>query len=170
MQEIWKDIPNYEGLYEVSNFGRVRNRHGIILSPSRCRNRGGYHQVGLVKDGKRKFYRVHRLVWMGFNGPIPDNMEVNHMDQDVTNNRLDNLNLLTRTDNLRWGDGIDRRAVKHHKKVYQYDLSGNFIREWPSVKSIEEETGINRGNIACCCRKVSHYKTSGGFIWSYTKL
>ena len=168
--EEWKDIPGYEGFYQASTEGRVRNkRTGRILRPGTCGRRGNYQQVGLMKNGKRKWHRVHGLVWLTFNGPVPEGMEINHINQNVKDNRLENLNLLTHTENIRWGDGIERRARAHFKKVRQYSVSGRFIREWESVKSIEEQTGWRRGFIANCCRRLSHFKTAYNYIWRYAE-
>lgn len=168
MIEEWRDIPGYEGLYQVSDQGRVRNAKRM-LKPTPAKNRGGYLNIGLVKNKERKYFRVHRLVWMAFVGPIPEGYEINHINQNTADNRLENLNLLTHNDNIRWSDGIERRAKAHYKPVFQYDMSGNLIREWESVKSIEDETGWKKGFIASCCRELPHFKTAYGFIWKYGK-
>lgn len=169
--EIWRDIPDYEGLYQASDQGRIRNtKTGRILAQKQDKRKWKkYWMVGLMKNGKRSFKYVSRLVYSAFNGPIPKGMEVNHISENKDDNSLSNLNLMSREENMLWGTGIERRAKAHYKKVYQYDLEGNFIREWPSVKSVQEETGYRRANIANCCRKLPHNKTAYGFIWRYEK-
>lgn len=169
MIEEWRDVPGYEGLYQISNLGIVRNRLGHVISPSKNKCRWKYLQVGLCKNGIRKYFRVHRLVWSAFNGSIPDKMEVNHVDQNPENNRLDNLNILTHAENLRWGDGVQKRAEKNCKKVYQYTVSGGLVHVWESLKSIGEKTEWNSGTIANYIR-MNKTENSTGFVWSYVEL
>lgn len=104
MEEIWKTVPGYEGLYEVSNFGGVRSlpRMGYAKNGARTRpltggllkqSNGtfGRKQIRLCKEKKAKNARVHQLVMLTFVGPCPQGMEVCHNDGDASNNRLDNL-------------------------------------------------------------------------------
>ena len=111
MQEIWKDIKNYEGLYQVSNFGNIKsltfkNKQGtykreLILKKALGKN--GYHKVILQKDRNRKTVSVHRLVAEAFI-PNPENKKcVNHLDCNRTNNRIDNLEWCTHSENVRYG-------------------------------------------------------------------
>lgn len=133
MIEDWKDIPGYEGLYVVSNNGRVMNvRSGRVL-------RGivsnlGYIKVGLSKSGKVKMVSVHRLVADAFI-KNPDNLrEVNHKDEDKTNNIVDNLEWCDRKYNNNYGSRMDKvrktkelsgywtgvsKTKDYHKKYYQ---------------------------------------------------
>ena len=180
--EIWKDIPQFRGFYQVSNLGRVRSldrylpgklgsKHfvkGTILKPAlTSRKEGrGYYRVAL----SGKFYLVHRLVWEAFNGPIPEGYEVNHIDEDKLNNRLENLNLMTPKENNCWGTRIIRQKEKvkngkTSKKVLQYDLDGNFIREWVSQHEIERELKIQQSYISRVCTGLRH--TAGGYIWRF---
>ena len=164
MEEIWKDVVGYEGLYEVSNLGRVR-RDGKILKPTKIKN--GYLYVGLHKNGIQKTVRVHRLVASAFI-PNPQNLPcVNHKDEDKTNNAVDNLEWCTSQYNANYGTRNERVAEKLSKPILQYDLNGNFIREWPSASKVEEETGISNGNISMCCLGRYGFKTAGGFVWRY---
>lgn len=172
--EIWKDIPGFETLYQASNFGEIRSlnyhRSGFakVLKPSI--DHGGYLQVILWKNGTKKLCRVHRAVWSAFNGPIPDNMEINHINEDKTDCRLENLNLMTRTENMNWGTQKERSAKsrlngKCSTPIMQYDLQGNFIREWPSQQEIARVLGYSRGNISQAC--YGKLSSPYGYIWRF---
>ena len=167
-KEYWKPVVGYEGLYEVSNWGRVKSLNynhtgkGKILKQHQCMD--GYKSVMLYKDGKRKIILVHRLVAQAFIPNPNDYKEVNHKDEDKTNNSVDNLEWCDRLYNVRYGTGIERRSKTQSKPVLQYDLEGNFIKEWKSVT----ECGINgydQGHVAACCR--GERKTHRGYIWRY---
>lgn len=173
--EIWKDIPGYEGRYQVSNLGRVKslnyNKTGIeqIMVVENIR---GYLSLNLSRNGKVKHFRVHRLVWEAFNGPIPEDMQVNHINEDKSDNRLENLNLMTPKENTNWGTGRERMAKTQtngvlSKPVIQYDLDGNVVAKYPSAQEAHRQTGLLRSNISNCCRGVNYVKTVGGFIWKY---
>ena len=114
--EKWKDILGYEGLYQVSNEGRVKSLERFVESVSHgepcirhiqeCIKQlqphpiNGYLQVNLSKDGKAKTYKVHRLVWEAFNGDIPEGMEIDHINAVRTDNRFENLRIATHQENL----------------------------------------------------------------------
>lgn len=165
-KEEWRDIPNYEGFYQVSNLGRVKSFYGLkekILKPGIPNN--GYYQVELCKNSIRKFYMVHRLVWEAFNGQIPEGLQVNHINEIKSDNRLSNLNLMTAKENCNWGSRNERRAKKQSKVVLQFDLNDNFIKEYPSAIQIERENGFGQGNISKCCK--GKRKTAYGYKWKY---
>ena len=176
--EIWKDIPNYEGLYQASNLGRVKSLERIdalghkrkekILKPRISHN--GYYLIGLHKNLIRKFYCVHRLVWKVFNGQIPEGYEINHLDESPVNNALSNLSLVTHKENINYGTRNERagKVLKNGKKskpVLQFDLQDNFIKEYPSTHQVERETGFRQGYIVKCCN--GKYKQAYNFKWKY---
>lgn len=172
-KEVWRDIPNYEG-YQISNIGRVKSlersyrRKEKILKPQI--DHKGYYLIGLCKNSIQKFYLVHRLVWIAFNGPIPEGLQVNHINEVKSDNRLSNLNLMTQKENINWGTGIERMAKKHingkkSKPILQYDLKDNFIKEYSSIMQAERETGFANQNIVKCCK--GKRKTAYGFKWRY---
>lgn len=169
--EIWRDIPGYEGLYQVSDLGRVKslnyNRTGQeqILSPGKIRN--GYLLVCLCKDRKRKMLYVHRLVWEAFNGPIPEGYDCNHINEEKTDCRLANLNLMTRKENINWGTRNKRVGKALSKIVGQYTLDGIHICTWFSTRGLERELGYSHENISNCCN--GKLKTAYGYIWKYEK-
>ena len=168
INEIWKPIKGYEGLYEVSNFGRIKSLNynhtckGKILKQNQIKN--GYKSVMLYKDGNGKNYLVHRLVAQAFIPNPNDYKEVNHKDENPQNNIVINLEWCDRLYNVRYGTGIERRSKKKSKPVLQYTLEGNFIKEWKSVTECGIN-GYNQGHVAACCR--GERKTHRGFIWEY---
>lgn len=114
MAEIWKDIPEYEGLYKVNQFGDVkslyregyqRGRWGMayVRFPERLLKhevkKSGYHYIGLTKNGKKKNFLVHRLVLLAFIGK--SDLQCNHLDGNKSNNNLENLEYCTPKENLR---------------------------------------------------------------------
>lgn len=175
-KEIWKDIPNYEG-YQVSNLGRVKSlerfrkgKNGSlvtvkerILKPKLTHR--GYYRVDLWKQSIVKHYKVHRLVYEVFNGSIPEGLQVNHINEIKTDNRLENLNLMTAKENTNWGTGIERRAKKQSKAVLQFDLQDILIKEYPSTHQVERETGFAQQYISACCK--GKYKQAYNYIWKY---
>ena len=181
--EEWKDIPGYEGRYQASNLGRVRSldrlvKHkdghiqkapGKTLKPSVSKT--GYHQVVLSKDGIEKPFYVHRLVWASFNGEIPKELEINHIDEDKSNNSLSNLNLLSHQANNIWGTKLQRQIEKQSVAIMQYDLDGNLIKEWKSATEAGRVLGVYPSNITTCCvgknSEGKNIKTAYGFKWGY---
>ena len=166
--EIWKPVLDYIGLYEVSNLGRVRSlkfNKFRILKPFKTKK--GYLHVDLCEDGKRKEFNIHRLVWETFNGKIPDGMQVNHIDENKLNNRLDNLNLMTPKENTNYGTRNKRASVamtngKLSDPVLQLTLDGELVREWPSM-SEADRYGYNHSHISSCCN--GKRKSHKGFKW-----
>lgn len=180
--EEWRSIEGYEELYEVSSLGRVRSCDRFVKSKRGTRlhkgkllkpgiDRVGYLHVVLSKDNKQKMFLVHRLVYASFHGKIPEGMQVNHIDEDKTNNSIENLNVMTSKENINWGTGNERRAksmINHKslsKAVVQYDLQGNFIAEYPSVCETGRKLGINPVNIYNALK--GRHKTAGGYIFRY---
>ena len=172
-KEIWKDIKGFEGIYQVSNLGRVKSLERIdalghrlkekILKPHP--NGNGYYNVGLCKNSVRKFYQVHRLVYEAFNGQIPEGLQVNHINEIKTDNRLENLNLMTPKENCNYGSRNERRAKKQSKVVLQFTLDNILVKEYPSVRQAERETGFSHGDISACCN--GKRKTAHGYKWQY---
>lgn len=113
--EIWKDVIEYEGLYQVSNLGRVKslnyNHSGKERIMKQARDGDGYYCVLLYKSGKRKRFSVHRLVAQAFIGPIPKGLVVNHINECQTDNRLENLEICTIRENSIHGTANARRSA-----------------------------------------------------------
>lgn len=187
MKEVWKDIKGYEGLYQVSNLGRIKSlprkrtiKTERILSPKF--NKGGYLEVALCKNSKYKMCRVHRLVASAFIQNPENKREVNHIDGNKLNNKADNLEWVTPSENIRHafktgliqlselqknrlGDLNRGNPSKNRKKVFQYDLHGNLIKEWYCISDVEKTLKIRTQNI-CACLK-NKQKQAGGYIWKY---
>lgn len=169
MNEIWRSIKDYEDLYEVSNWGRVRNsRTGLILKPGSSK---GYLYVQLYKNKIPKMFKVHRLVAQAFL-PNPDNLPcVNHKDENPSNNRLDNLEWCTIKYNNNYGTLPERRKLqkRFHKPVYQYSLDGVFLFEYTSLAECATVNGYDSSLISRVCLNKGEYKTAYGYRWSYFK-
>lgn len=171
MMEIWRNIEEYKGLYQVSNLGRVRSLwYGKerILKPTK--DKDGYLRVQLYKNGKAKLYGIHRLVAMAFIDNPYNLPQVNHKNETKDDNRVENLEWCNHLYNINYGTCQQRRAEKRRndklsKTVYQYTLDGKFIAEYPSGKEIQRQLGYNRGYISSCC--LGKYKTAYGYIWKY---
>jgi len=151
--EIWKDVVGWEGLYQVSSFGRVksfRKKEPHLLST--CVGTHGYCVV-LLHDGKgqRKNERVHRLVAQAFI-PNPNNYPyINHKDEDKTNNHVENLEWCTAEYNSNYGTCKERIANSNSKPILKYDLDGNFICEYKSLAEAERIEGIDHATISISC-------------------
>ena len=164
-KEIWRAIKGYEDLYEVSNFGRVKSlfRYKKVLKPIKDTN--GYLKVNLYKNGSHKFVNIHKLVANAFIDN-PNNFKyINHKDEDKTNNRVDNLEWCSFYYNLLYGTRLERIAKKNNKPILQFDLNGNFIKEYESITQASKELNIKLDYISSCC--LGRRKTSKGYIFKF---
>ena len=152
-----KDIKNYEGLYAITPEGEVWSyRNKRFLKP--MDNGKGYLYVNLFRDNEKKNYLIHRLVGEAYI-PNPENLpEINHKDENKENNCLQNLEWCDAKYNINYGTRND----KIKKSILQYDLDGNFIREWECASDVGKEV---RKNIVHCLK--GRTKTAYGFIWKY---
>lgn len=160
--------------YEVYEDGRIwsysRNKW---LKP--WTNKDGYQQVRLTdNEGKCKWYYLHRVVYETFSGePIPDGMQVNHIDERKDNNARSNLNLMSPKQNTNWGSGIERRAKTQSKvlinnpkrsKAVGAFKNGEIILTFPSANEAERNGFYSSAVCACCRGKLKTYK---GYEWRY---
>ena len=187
--EIWKtavyDGEVYEGLYQVSNWGRILSLNYRNTGKSKLRkpvdNGDGYFQVQLCKNGEYKNCLVHRLIAETFLENPENKPQVNHKDEDKTNNFVflnedgsvdkekSNLEWKTPKENSNHGTRNERIAKantngKKSKKVLQFTLDGEFIREYPSIMECSRN-GFDQGAVCLCCN--GKQKTHKGFCFMY---
>ena len=173
MREIWKDIKNYEKLYQISNLGNVRriDRKTIRMLKQYKNKNTNYKQVILSNENKQKLKLVHRLVAETFIENKENKRCVNHIDGNKENNKVDNLEWCTYSENTNhsYKNQLQKKLYgkdnKLSKKIIQYDLEGNMIKVWSALREVQRELGITNGNISSCCN--GHSKTAGGYIWKY---
>ena len=192
MEEIWKNIEDYEG-YQVSNFGRVRSLDrydsrgwrikGRILKP--IMDKKGYLTVGLSKNNQRKTFKVHRLVALHFIPNIENKPEIDHINTIKTDNTVflnEDGSVNYDKTNLRWvtpkensnnplsimNKSESKKGIKNnrHQPVLQYDKDGNFIREWDTMTEAETTLNITHKIHYVCQGK---RKTCGGYIWKHKR-
>lgn len=162
MVEIWKDIEGYEGLYQISSLGRVKSLYNSkeIIRKTRI-NKFGYPYLNLSKNGKKKTFTVHRLVALAFL-PNPDNLsQVNHIDEDKTNNRVENLEWCSAKYNANFGTRNMRGSFKRYKKIICIETGKIYL----SLSEASKQTGFSQSALSSAC--TGRYKTSFGFHWRY---
>lgn len=195
--EIWKDIPGYEGYYQVSSMGRVKSL------PRKVYNRGGFHiskekilkqqlrkdkyfNVHLLKEGVEKIFFVHRLVALAFLSNPNHLPDINHKDENPSNNCVDNLEWCTEKYNMNYGTAIERRKASFvrndsfkkanatkvrnnsrgaEKPVEGVTKDGSISVSYNSICEAARDTGISKGNIGECCRGIR--LSAGGYYWNY---
>jgi len=179
MNEIWRDVLGYEGYYKVSNFGKVKSVDRIVVRSDNIKqlvkermlkpgkDTSGYVQVHLCKGGKFKTVSVHRLVAIAFIDREDEAFEVNHKDENKSNNSIENLEWISRIDNLRYGTGIERGAISCSKPVVQMDLNKNIIKIWKSGVEVERTLGFCQTYISMVC--LGKRKRAYGFRWGFAK-
>lgn len=170
--EIWKPVVGYEGLYEVSNLGRLRSVERILKRPEgewhykekilrAHKTNKGYLRTRLYRNGVAQTLSIHRLVLTAF-VPNPQNLPmINHKNEKVWDNRLDNLEWCDNSYNQRYGHAQDTKF----RKVVQ--IGENFRKEYPSITEASRQTGICLQRISMCARKVKQCKTAGGYRWEF---
>lgn len=189
IREVWKDIPEYEGLYQVSNYGRIKSlnykRSGKegIMNPHESKE--GYLKITLY-NGKGKEFAIHRLMCQCF---IPNNnptekIQVNHINENADFNFIaivDNeivssgLEWVTPKENCNYGTCIERRSkknseiqinnIKHSIPILQYTLEGEFVAEYPSIAEIKRQTNLSTNHISDCCKQIVN--SSHNYLWFF---
>ena len=177
-KEEWRDIKGYEGLYQVSNMGRVKSlertiirkngseqhRKERILKPRKDGH--GYLRVNLSNGrGNKKDSKIHRLVCEAFQKNPENKPCVNHIDENKTNNTASNLVWCTYKENNNHGTRTARMAKTQGKPVGQYTPNGELIKVWQSAREVERLLGFNQGSISKTAR--GKQKTAYGYVWKY---
>lgn len=160
MKEIWKDIEGYEGVYHVSNLGRVKRvATNRVLQP--YRNNVGYLLVYVCKNGKRKTHRIHRLVAQAFI-PNPENKpEVNHLDENKSNNMVSNLEWSTRKENCNYGTRNERLSIP----IIATNLKTGESREFYGSNECARQLALNNAHITSVLK--GRLKQTGGYTFQY---
>lgn len=179
-KEIWKGIKGYEGCYQISNKGRVKSI-GRVVSSLKCKRKtvptrilcqninkvNGYASVQLSSKGMKKRVTIHRLVAFAFI-EYTEGKEVNHINGNKLDNRLENLEFVTKSENINHAHktGLINMKDRGNKPVLQYDLNGVFIQNFPSVLKATIHMGKTNGtSISKACKKIQ--KTAYGYKWEY---
>ena len=169
--EVWKDVPDYEGLYKVSNTGNIWScKHRKVLSKRTIK---GYACINLHKNGVQKTFSIHRLVALAY---IPNPLkkaEVNHIDEDKSNNDVTNLEWVTPKENSNYGTRNERISeyVKTHprrnlRKVAQIDKrTGDILAIYNSVSEAAKKNCFHQGNICWCCHGKKN--EANGYKWKF---
>ena len=171
MKEIWKDIKGYEGLYQVSNTGKIKRTRFVNKNTNRKQERlkvfklskDGYFLVALYKNSKGKFFRVNRIVAETFLLNTDNKPEVNHKNGIKTDNNVEKLEWTTRSANHLHRARVLRKG--RIREISQYTLDGEYIASYPSIQVASEKTGIDGTNI---CRVLKGLRNkAGNYKWKY---
>lgn len=169
-EEIWKPVVGYEGLYEVSNLGKVRSlnylkQRGRIELMKPLLVWDGHLVISLSKEGRARKKLVHRLVAEAF---IPNPLmlpQINHKNEIKDDNRVENLEWCTLSYNIQYGTRISRIGQSNRIPVLQYSEKGEFVARYNSIVEAEKRTGISHAHIIQCAR--GQRKSTGGYKWEY---
>jgi len=170
MEEIWKIIENTNNKYCISNKGNIINKKKLM---SKIKTRQGYLSIKIVVNNKRKSFLIHRLVASAFIPNHDNKKTVNHINGLKNDNRVENLEWATQSENnyhaykIGLKIGVDKEKFgilnAKSKAVNQLDKNGKFIKKWHSIMDVKRELKIS--NITLCCKNKE--KTAGGFKWEY---
>lgn len=181
MEIVWRDIPNFEGLYQVSNLGQIKSASRKIFNGKGCyisqdkillqrKNKKGYNVVDLSKQCKNYHCLVHRIVASAFIPNYENKPQVNHKDGDKNNNMVTNLEWCNNSENQlhAYKLGLNKRTDKSGRKrksVQLFDLNGNLVNEFYSIAETTKWLKCAKGNVKLCCD--GKRKTVKGFIAKY---
>lgn len=182
--EEWRDVVGYEGLYKVSNLGRVKMLERKVLANKsiktikehlikQIKSPKGYLFVDLWTKNKNKRVGVHICVLMSFCPTNNSSLECNHINENRDDNRIENLEWLTHKENLNYGNRTQKhkQALLNHPKmskgVILCDKKGNVIKEYPSMREVIRELHIGGKTLKDCCDGIREYKN--GLTFKYKK-
>lgn len=172
MKEVWKDIDGYEGLYQVSNLGRIKSLSRTVINGGRVmkkratimntsKNSTGYLQVNLCVNNIRKKLLVHRIVATAFINNPQNLPQVNHIDENKQNNRVDNLEWCDNVYNNNYGSHCENISRSNGKRVYCHELD----MEFNSILSASKFTGIDQKTISNSCKHAKKQRSK--YRWSF---
>lgn len=192
MTEIWKDIKGYEGLYQISSYGRVKSLERIIKLSNNfgnfsyktsermlqlITNNKGYYVVSLVKNKQKKQHRVHQLVAKHFLNNENNFNCINHIDGDKKNNHVNNLEYCTDSHNIKEAYRIGLKKPNfcmlgklddkcpNSIPVNQLTIDGVFIKRWNSSREAMRQLNMKANHIMDCC--MGKRKSTYGYRWEY---
>lgn len=181
--EVWADIPEYEGLYQVSSHGRVRSmdksfirrngrryqRNGCVLSPAT--NKDGYRQVSLARRGRLSTRKIGQLVLLAFHGRS-DGKEVDHINAVRSDDRLENLRYASHKENCNNGHFKRKQRERNQalnsprmRKTLQLGKNGKVVKEWISLSEACRSLNMDISTVSKVCRGID--KFAYGFNWKY---
>lgn len=174
-EEIWKNIDDYEGLYQISSIGKLKRTEGYdsrghyrkekILKPKI--DKDGYYEYALSKNGKVRYFRAHRLVAEAFI-PNPENKPcIDHINCIRSDNRIENLKWCTNKENHNNPLSIVNHSRANYIPIIQYSLNGEILKIWDSAITAENNTNTHHQAIAKCCKNRYGCKSAGGCKWRY---
>lgn len=175
--EEWKDIKCYEGLYQISDLGRVKsldarlwNGHGFMIRKGKilaCSINPvwGYRCVGLSKDNNVKQHRVNRLVALAFIKNSQNKPDVNHINENKLDNKVSNLEWVTHKENCNHGTRIKRIAIKKMVAIIGKCEKSNEYIYFSSFKEASTK-GFDASTIYKCINNKAYYKTHKGYAWT----
>lgn len=187
LNEEWRDIAGYEGLYQISNIGRIKSLARIIIRGNKAyqlsekyiklRPRNGYPSVGLHKNNAVQYIAVHRLVAFAFIENPCRKECINHKDCNRENNTISNLEWVSKAENNQhaWDNGCQEKLRQmmrcgiRQREVIQLSADGIEINRFQRIKDAAERLGINRTHISSVCKKQYGRNTVGGYKWEYAK-
>lgn len=170
----WFDIPTYEGRYQINGCGIIKTLSYKGTGKEKflkLRKNRGYLRVCLYRNKNvKEYYSVHRLVYEAIYGEIPDGMQIDHINGNKNDNRIENLRCVTGKENqnnpVTRPKHIEANRKRLNKPVVQINKeTGDIIRVWACAKDASREIGIDFSHISKCCR--GKRKSAGGFIWRF---
>lgn len=177
MEEIFLPVEGFEGLYDVSNKGNVWSYKKKSFKELQLNEFGRPYFIAW-KNYKHKLFKIHRLVYETFVGPIPKGYDIHHIDHNILNNSVENLQILPihihrkmhYEEHLKpiCKQAALASAKKSSKTVLQYTLNGEFVAEYESTCEASRQTGINQAHISDVC--LGKRNKAGGFVFKYKEV